>query len=130
MVNFYESVVVLVEKFIVLVFGDSNKKVVFVMIGVEVVENCVKIVCCYIGCCGVIVFNVGFYGCINLIMVFIGKIVLYKKDFGFFFVDIYYVFFFNVVYDVSEKEVLFSLKNFFKVIIVVEDVVVIIIELV
>lgn len=72
----------------------------FFIIGVEAVENVVKIVCVYIGCFGVIVFSGGFYGCMYMIMVLIGKVVLYKIGFGLFFGLVYYVFYLLDLYGI------------------------------
>lgn len=57
--------------------------------GVEVVENVVKIVCFYIGKFVVVVFDYVYYGCINLMMVLIVKLMFYKSGFGLFVLEIY-----------------------------------------
>ena len=41
----YESCVALVERLNAMIFGDSDKKNIFVTIGAEAVENCAKIAC-------------------------------------------------------------------------------------
>lgn len=46
----YELYVEFVERLVVIVLGEFDKKVLFLNSGVEVVENVVKIVCKYIKC--------------------------------------------------------------------------------
>lgn len=120
----------LVEKINDCVLGDFLKKIVFFMIGVEVVENVIKIVCVVIGCLGVIVFLGGFYGCMMMGMVLIGKVVLYKLNFGLFLGDVFYVLYLNVLYGVMMVDLIKVIEMLFKVDIDLKCVVVIIFELV
>lgn len=97
----YEKYIEFVERLNKFVFIKGNLvKMILFFIGVEVVENVVKIVCVVIGCSNVVVFSGGFYGCIVMIMVFIGKVNFYKVEFGLMFVGVFYVFFFIVRYGV------------------------------
>lgn len=73
-----------------------------VNLGVEVLENVVKIVWVVIGWIGVIIFDGVFYGCIMMILVMIGKVFLYKNDFGLMFGDVFWVLFFNLIYGISD----------------------------
>lgn len=129
-VVFYENYVVLVEWLNDLVLGDGLKKIVFYIIGVEVVENVVKIVWYYKNCFGIIVFLGGFYGCIFMGMLLIGKVQFYKVGFGLMMNDIWYLFFLNELYGVSQDQVLVVLDWLFKFDIDLVWVVVIIVEFV
>lgn len=91
MILLYEFYVGVVEVFNCVIFGDFVKKSVLFNLGVEVVENVIKIVCKYIGCQVVVVFDYGYYGCMNFIMVLIVKLMLYKSGFGFFVFEVYCV---------------------------------------
>lgn len=96
----YENYIYLVECLNDVMLGDFEKCIVFVIIGVEVVENVIKVVCVYMGCLVVIVFGGVFYGWIFMGMLLIGKVVLYKVGFGVMMFDVYYVFFFIDLYGI------------------------------
>lgn len=112
------------------VLGDFVKKMLLVMIGFEVVENVVKIVCVVIKCSGTIVFSGVYYGCMYYMLVLIGKVNLYFVGMGLMLGYVYCVFYFCLLYGISEDDVIVSIYWIFKNDVVLEDIVVIVIELV
>lgn len=126
----YELYLVLCECMNQKVLGDFVKKMLLVMIGLEVVENVVKIVCVVIKCSGVIVFSGVYYGCIYYMFFLIGKVYLYFVGMGLMSGYVYCVFYFCLLYNISDDDVIVSIECIFKNDVVLEDIVVIIIELV
>ncbi len=110
----YESAVVLAEKLVKAVPGNTPKKAMFVTTGAEAVENAVKIARSYTGRTGVIAFNGGFHGRTLLTVGLTGKVLPYKAGFGPFPAEIYHAAYPNPLMGISDEDSLEALNQLFK----------------
>jgi len=110
----YESYIRLGERLNKLTPGDAPKKTMLTSVGVEAIENSIKLARAFTGRSGIISFYGGFHGRTLMGMALTGRQAPYKKGFGPMPPEIFYAPFPNDYHGVSSRHALDEIRRMFE----------------
>ncbi len=110
----YECYITLAERLNKLTPGDAPKKTMLTSVGVEAIENAVKLARSFTGRSGIISFYGGFHGRTLMGMALTGRQAPYKKGFGPMPPEVFHAPFPNEYHGVSSKHALDEIKRMFQ----------------